>query len=66
VRKADQFARYTSAAATVVAPTATFGYIDLRGLVERAYGTFRPFLLMSLAFMPEAGQYIDAGKAPRD
>ena len=62
--KLNSLPAYTTAAGTVVAPTSTFSYIDLRGLVERAYGTFRPFLLMSLAFMPDVGQYVDAGKLP--
>jgi hypothetical protein len=62
--KLNSLPAYATAASTVVAPTSTFSYIDLRGLIERAYGTFRPFLLMSLAFMPDAGQYIDAGKLP--
>jgi len=45
-------------------PTAGFGYLDLKTLFERSYGTLRPFIAMSLAFSPEAGQYIDAGKLP--
>lgn len=44
--------------------TKTYAYVDLRGTFERAYGTFRPFIGMAVAFSPEAGHYIDAGKLP--
>ena len=55
---------YGPAMKSVVAATSANGYLDLGGLIERAYGTFRPILVMSLAFLPEAGQYVDAGKLP--
>jgi hypothetical protein len=45
-------------------PTAGFGYLDLKTLFDRSYGVVRPFLAMSLAFSPDAGKYIDAGKLP--
>lgn len=50
---------------SVGTPTSGFGYLDMRALFERSYGTLRPFIAMSLAFSPDAGQYIDAGKLPR-
>lgn len=49
---------------TLPSTTKTYAYVDLRGAFERAYGTFRPFIGMAVAFSPEAGQYIDAGKLP--
>lgn len=55
---------YTGATQTVGAPTSGFGYLDMKTLFERSYGTLRPFIAMSLAFNPEAGQYLDAGKLP--
>lgn len=45
-------------------PTSAFGYFDSKGLFERAYALYRPFISMSLMFSPEAGSYIDAGKLP--
>ena len=48
----------------VTAPTAGFGELDMKTLFERGYGTMRPLLAMSLAFSPEAGQFLDAGKLP--
>jgi len=59
----DQLA-FQTAEKSVETPTSAFGYVDLRSLVERSYGVFRPFLAMSLAFSPDSGQYIDAGKLP--
>ena len=44
-------------------PTDAYGYLDLKTLFERAYGTLRPFLAMSLAFS-ETGKFIDVGKLP--
>jgi len=55
---------YTAAEGTVSAPTSSYGYLDLRGVFERAYGTFRPFLAMTLAFSPDAAKYIDVAKLP--
>lgn len=55
---------YGPAVKAVGAPTSGFAYLDMKTLFERSYGTFRPFLAMSLMFSPEAGQYIDAGKLP--
>ncbi len=55
---------FESAGKTVGAPTSAYGFIDLRGLFERAYGTFRPFIIMSLAFAPDAGEWIDGAKLP--
>ena len=55
---------FSNASKAVATPTVGFGYIDLKGLIERSYGILRPFLAMSLAFSPDAGQYVDAGKLP--
>ncbi len=55
---------FQAAEKTVEVPTASFGYVDLRSLVERSYGIMRPFLAMSLAFNANSGQYLDAGKLP--
>ena len=57
-------APFRNAERSVTPPTNAYGYVDLRALFERVYGTFRPFLAMSLAFMPDASQYIDASKLP--
>jgi hypothetical protein len=46
-------------------PTAGFGYVDLKMLVDRAYGSLRPWIAMSLAFSPDSAQYVDAGHLPR-
>ena len=55
------FAEATKAVGT---PTSGFGYLDLKALVERSYGTMRPFLAMTLAFAPDSAKYVDAGKLP--
>ena len=55
---------FAQAAKSVTAPTSGYGYLDLKTLVERAYGTLRPFIAMSLAFSPDSGKYIDAAKLP--
>lgn len=55
---------FASAAKGLAPATSSYVYVDLRGLVERAYGTFRPFIIMSLAFAPDAGPWIDGGKLP--
>jgi len=55
---------FAQAAKAVGPPTSGFGYIDLKTLVERSYGTLRPFIAMSLAFSPDSAKYIDAGKLP--
>lgn len=60
----SQNGAYQEASKTVKPPTASFGYLDLKALFERAYGTFRPFIAMSLAFNAEAGKYLDASKLP--
>lgn len=57
-------APFLTAEKTVAPATSSFAYLDLRGLFERAYGTFRPFIIMSLAFAPVAGEWIDGGKLP--
>ena len=57
-------ATFVDAQNAVVAPTSAYGYLNLQSLFERAYGTFRPFLAMSLAFMPNAAEYVDASKLP--
>jgi hypothetical protein len=55
---------FINAQQSVVPPTTAYGYFNLQSLFERAYGTFRPFIAMSLAFMPNAAEYIDASKLP--
>jgi hypothetical protein len=55
---------YAQTVKTVGTPTAGFGYLDLKTLFDRSYGMLRPFIAMSLAFSPDSGQYIDAGKLP--
>ncbi len=55
---------YGETVKAVAAPTAGFGYLDMKTLFERAYGMLRPFIAMSLAFSPDSGKYIDAGKLP--
>lgn len=55
---------FAQAAKSVNAPTSGYGYLDLKTLVERSYGTLRPFIAMSLAFAPDSGKYVDAGKLP--
>ncbi len=55
---------FQTAEKAVQPSTLAFGYLDLRGLVDRSLGMFRPFLLMSLAMNPDSGQYFDAGKLP--
>lgn len=55
---------FAQAAKSVNAPTSGYGYLDLKTLVERSYGTLRPFIAMSLAFSPDSGKWVDAGKLP--
>lgn len=55
---------YQAAVKAVGEPTTSFAFLDLRKLVDRAYGLARPFVAMSLAFNPEANRYVDAGKLP--
>ena len=55
---------FVAAQQALVAPTTAYGYFNLQALFDRAYGTFRPFLAMSLAFMPNAAEYVDASKLP--
>jgi len=59
-----QTATFGQAAQAVGEPTSGFGYLDLKTLFERSYGTLRPFLAMSLAFSPDSAKYLDAGKLP--
>jgi hypothetical protein len=55
---------FEQATKAVAKPTSGFGYLDLKTLVDRSYGTFRPFLAMSLAFAPDSAKYVDAGRLP--
>jgi hypothetical protein len=55
---------FAQASKDVGAPTSGFGYLDLKTLFERGYGTLRPLIAMSLAFSSDAGKYLDAGKLP--
>jgi len=59
-----QNSAYQTAVKSVNPPTAGFGYLDLKSLFERSYGTFRPYVAILLAFSPEAGKYLDATKLP--
>jgi len=54
---------YQAAVKTVGQPTSGFGYLDMKTLIERTYGTMRPLLAMTLAVGAE-GQSFDAGKLP--
>lgn len=60
----DVNAAFRSVARQVAEPMTSFGFLDLRMLVERSYPMLRPFLAMSLNFSPETGRYFDAGKLP--
>ena len=60
----DQTGSYQQAMQLVRPPTAAFAYLNTQTLFERIYGVVRPFLAMSMAFSPDAGQYFDAGKLP--
>ncbi|MDQ3621096.1 MAG: hypothetical protein M3463_01195 [Verrucomicrobiota bacterium] len=55
---------FASSMGSVHSPTSGFGYVDLKAVFERFYGTFRPVLAASLAFSGETGRYFDAGKLP--
>ena len=55
---------FETASRSVVQPSGAYGYLDLRGAFERAYGTFRPFLAMALTLAPETAGYVDASKLP--
>jgi hypothetical protein len=55
---------YEAAVARVAVPTEAFGFLDTKRLFERSYGIMRPLLAMTIAFSPDSGQYIDAGKLP--
>lgn len=57
-------AAYKTSIQQVGAPTSGFGYLDLKTLFDRTYTTLRPFIAMSLAFSPDAGKMVDAGKLP--
>lgn len=60
----DQTGSYQQAVGLVSAPTSAFAFLNTQTLFERIYGIVRPFLAMSMAFSPEAGEYFDAGKLP--
>ncbi len=55
---------YQGAVKSVGQPTSGFGYLDLRALFERSYGTMRPLLALALATGAEADQGFDMGKFP--
>jgi hypothetical protein len=55
---------YEQASKAVGVPTSGFGYLDLKTLFERSYGTLRPFIAMSLAFSKDGAKYVDASKLP--
>jgi hypothetical protein len=55
---------FDQASKAVGTPTSGFGYLDLKALFERSYGTLRPFIAMSLAFTPDGAKYLDASKLP--
>ena len=59
-----QTAAYQGAVKTVGAPTAGFGYLDMKTLIERSYSTIRPMLALSMATAGEGEAAFDAGKLP--
>lgn len=54
--------RYQSAVALVVAPTASFTYVDTKAIFERVYGMFRS--IASLGVVPHLADYVDIAKLP--
>lgn len=55
---------YQTAIKRVGPPTAGFGYLDTKTLIERSYGSMRALLAMSLALGTEERPGFDAGKLP--
>jgi hypothetical protein len=55
---------YKTASRAVPAPTTAFVYIDTALLYSRLDAALRPMLLMSAAFMPAIGEYVDVTKLP--
>jgi hypothetical protein len=55
---------YKTASRSVPAPTTAFVYIDTALLYSRLDAALRPMLLMSAAFMPAIGEYVDVTKVP--
>jgi hypothetical protein len=55
---------YQAATASMPSPEGIFGYVNLQGLTNQAYGTLRPLLAMGLALNTETAAYLDASKLP--
>jgi hypothetical protein len=55
---------YKAASRSVATPTTGFVYIDTALLYSRLDTALRPMLLMSAAFMPAIGEYVDVTKLP--
>ena len=55
---------YKNALRAVPSPTTGFVYVDTALLYTRLDAAVRPMLLMSAAFMPAIGEYVDATKLP--
>jgi len=55
---------YKAAARSLPAPTNFFTYVDVALLYGRLDTTLRPMLIMSAAFIPAIGDYVDVSKLP--
>lgn len=55
---------YKAAVRSVPAPTNFFTYVDVALLYGRLDTTLRPMLIMSAAFIPAIGDYVDVSKLP--
>ncbi|HAK07368.1 MAG TPA: hypothetical protein DCO65_08925, partial [Spartobacteria bacterium] len=53
-----------AAVRSVPAPTNFFTYVDVALLYGRLDTTLRPMLIMSAAFIPAIGDYVDVSKLP--
>jgi hypothetical protein len=60
----DHTAAWREVAGSVVAPTQSFGYVNLGSLFESYYATARVALGVGLLGSEGMGQYVDAGKLP--
>jgi hypothetical protein len=60
----DHTAAWREVAGSVVAPTQSFGYVNLGSLFESYYAAIRPLIALGMVGSQEGGQYVDAGKLP--
>lgn len=60
----DQTPLWRDLAGSVVAPTESFGYLNLASLFEGYYPALRVAIGLGLVGSEEVGQYVDAGKLP--